>query len=179
LRGTIAVVAILVKGHTVPTKVKVHPVDLYFAQAFTELIYANEMAFVSTTLLFLFKLGRDPLGLESKFTPVEKSTGKQRVIVRYNCKGEGHMSKKCTKPKRKRDDAWFKDKVLLVQAQANGQELEFLVDSGIAETQSTQYVVTNNAAYQADDLDAYDSDYDELNSTNNALMVNLSHYGSD
>nr|GEW48456.1 hypothetical protein [Tanacetum cinerariifolium] len=56
-----------------------------------------------------------------------------------------------------------RDKVLLVQAQANGQvlheeELEFLADPGIAETQSIQYVVTNNAAYQADDLDAYDSD---------------------
>nr|GFB52491.1 retrovirus-related Pol polyprotein from transposon TNT 1-94 [Tanacetum cinerariifolium] len=46
--------------------------------------------------------------------------GKQRVIVCYNCKGEGHVSKKCTKPKRKRDAEWFKDKVLLVQAQANG-----------------------------------------------------------
>nr|GEY47837.1 hypothetical protein [Tanacetum cinerariifolium] len=50
------------------------------------------------------------------------ASGKQRVIVCYNCKGEGHMSKKCTKPKRKRDAKWFKDKVLLVQAQANGQE---------------------------------------------------------
>nr|GEX87723.1 hypothetical protein [Tanacetum cinerariifolium] len=72
-------------------------------------------------------------------------------------------NERCTKPKRKRDEAWFKDKVLLVQAQANGQvlheeELEFLADPGIAETQSIQYVVTNNAAYQADDLDAYDSD---------------------
>nr|GEU96156.1 hypothetical protein [Tanacetum cinerariifolium] len=37
--------------------------------------------------------------------------------------GEGHMSKQCIKPKRKRDEAWFKDKVLLVQAQANGQVL--------------------------------------------------------
>nr|GEW62180.1 hypothetical protein [Tanacetum cinerariifolium] len=78
----------------------------------------------------------------------------------------------------------FKDKVLLVQAQANGQvhhkeELEFLADPGIAETQSTQYVVTNNAAYQADDSDAYDSNYDELNSAKIALMVNLSHYRSD
>nr|GEU98985.1 retrovirus-related Pol polyprotein from transposon TNT 1-94 [Tanacetum cinerariifolium] len=77
----------------------------------------------------------------------------------------------------------FKDKVLLVQAQANGQvlheeELEFLADPGIAETQSTQYVVTNNAAYQADDLDAYDSDCDEINSAKIALMENLSHYGS-
>nr|GEU64521.1 hypothetical protein [Tanacetum cinerariifolium] len=90
----------------------------------------------------------------------------------------------CIKPKRKRDEAWFKDKVLLVQAQANGQviheeQLEFLADPGIVETQSTQYVVTNNAAYQANDLDAYDSDCDELNSTKIALMANLSHYGSN
>ncbi|GKF90980.1 hypothetical protein Tco_0274681, partial [Tanacetum coccineum] len=36
-----------------------------------------------------------------------------------------------------------------------------------------------NAAYQADDLDAYDSDCDELNTAKVALMANLSHYGSD
>nr|GFB29551.1 retrovirus-related Pol polyprotein from transposon TNT 1-94 [Tanacetum cinerariifolium] len=52
--------------------------------------------------------------------------GKQRVITCYNCKGEGHMSEQCTKPRRKRDAEWFKDKVLLVQAQANGQEIESL-----------------------------------------------------
>nr|GFD11226.1 hypothetical protein [Tanacetum cinerariifolium] len=71
-----------------------------------------------------------------------------------------------------------------VQAQANGQvlyeeELEFLADPGIAETQSTHYVITNNASYQADDLDAYDSDCDELNSAKITLMANLSHYGFD
>nr|GFD58187.1 integrase, catalytic region, zinc finger, CCHC-type, peptidase aspartic, catalytic [Tanacetum cinerariifolium] len=42
-----------------------------------------------------------------------------------------------------------------------------------------QIVVTNNAAYQADDLDAYDSDCDEIKSAKIALMANLSHYGSD
>nr|GFA10253.1 hypothetical protein [Tanacetum cinerariifolium] len=36
---------------------------------------------------------------------------KQRTVVYYNCKGEGHMSKQCTKPKRKRDQAWCKDKL--------------------------------------------------------------------
>ncbi|GJR47316.1 retrovirus-related pol polyprotein from transposon TNT 1-94 [Tanacetum coccineum] len=72
------------------------------------------------------------------------------TVICYNCKGEGHMSKQCTKPKRKQDDSWFKDKVLLVQAQEN-----------------------------ADDLDAYDSDCDELNTAKVALMANLSHYGSD
>ncbi|GKC41236.1 hypothetical protein Tco_1058958 [Tanacetum coccineum] len=113
-----------------------------------------------------------------------RNSGKQRTVICYNCKGERHMSKQCTKPKRKRDDSWFKDKVLLVQAQANGQilheeELAFLADPGIAEGQATQTVITHNAAYQADDLDAYDSSCDELNTAKVSLMANLSHYGSD
>nr|GFA92997.1 hypothetical protein [Tanacetum cinerariifolium] len=130
------------------------------------------------------------------------TTRRQRVIVCYNCKGEGHMAKQCTKPKRKHDTEWFKDKVLLVQAQASGQdmqvpstseqstilaqsntestkELDFLADPGTAESSTNQTVITTNAAYQADDLDAYDSDCDELNSAKVALMAKLSHYGSD
>ncbi|GJW67108.1 hypothetical protein Tco_0121532, partial [Tanacetum coccineum] len=76
------------------------------------------------------------------------------------------------------------DKVLLVQAQANGQilheeEVAFLADPRIAEGQATQTVNTHNDANQVDDLDAYDSDFDELNTAKVALMVNLSHYGSD
>ncbi|GKC93740.1 hypothetical protein Tco_1159182 [Tanacetum coccineum] len=99
-------------------------------------------------------------------------------------KGEEHMSKQCIKPKRKHDDLWFKDKVLLVQAQSNSQipheeELAFLADLGTAEGQSTQTIISHNAAYQADDLDAYDSNCDELNTAKVALMANLSHYGSD
>ncbi|GJS12315.1 hypothetical protein Tco_0369111 [Tanacetum coccineum] len=71
-----------------------------------------------------------------------------------------------------------------VISQVNGQilheeELAFLADPRIAEGQATQTVITHNAAYQADDLDAYDSDCDELNTAKVALMANLSHYGSD
>nr|GFC30232.1 hypothetical protein [Tanacetum cinerariifolium] len=73
------------------------------------------------------------------------------LIVLVFQKGEGHMSKQCTKPKRKMDEAWFKDK----------------------------YVITNNATYQADDLDAYESDCDEINLVKIALMANLSHYVFD
>ncbi|GJT40187.1 retrovirus-related pol polyprotein from transposon TNT 1-94 [Tanacetum coccineum] len=125
-------------------------------------------------------------GTTRTFTPGASgsNSGKQRIVTCYNCKGEGHMSKQCTKPRRKRDDSWFKEKVLLVQAQASGQilheeELAFLADPGIPEAQATQTVITHNAAYQADDLDAYDSDCDELNTAKVALMANLSHYGSD
>ncbi|GKC64118.1 hypothetical protein Tco_1096716 [Tanacetum coccineum] len=83
-----------------------------------------------------------------------------------------------------RSDSWFKDKVLMVQAQANGQilheeELAFLADPEIIEGQATQTVITHNAAYQADDLNAYDSDCDVINTVKVALMANLSHYGSD
>ncbi|GJW34152.1 integrase, catalytic region, zinc finger, CCHC-type containing protein [Tanacetum coccineum] len=125
-------------------------------------------------------------GISRTYTPGASgsNSGKQRTVICYNCKGEGHMSRQCTKPKRKRDDSWFKEKVLLVQAQAHGQilneeELAFLADPDIPEGQGTQTVITHNAAYQADDLDAYDSDCDELNSAKVALMANLSHYGSD
>nr|GFD25755.1 hypothetical protein [Tanacetum cinerariifolium] len=76
-------------------------------------------------------------GTSKTYTPgTSASTNrKQRVVIYYNCKGEGHVSKQRTKPKRKRDDSWFKDKALLVQAQANGQilhdeELQFLADPG-------------------------------------------------
>ncbi|GKA22791.1 hypothetical protein Tco_0708753, partial [Tanacetum coccineum] len=49
----------------------------------------------------------------------------------------------------------------------------------IPKGQSTQTVITHNATYQADDLDTYDSDCDELNTSKVALMANLSHYDSD
>nr|GEV50840.1 retrotransposon protein, putative, unclassified [Tanacetum cinerariifolium] len=90
------------------------------------------------------------------YTPAASGSNsrKQRIVICYNCKGEGHMSKQCTKPKRKQDDSWFKDKVLLT-------------------------VITYNAAYQADDLDAYDSDCAKLNTAKVALMANLYNYGSD
>ncbi|GJY34475.1 hypothetical protein Tco_0418944 [Tanacetum coccineum] len=77
------------------------------------------------------------------------STGKQRTVICYNCK-----------------------------AQANGQilheeELAFLADPETVEGQATQTIITHN------DLDAYDSDCDELNTAKVALMANLSHYGLD
>ncbi|GJY96557.1 integrase, catalytic region, zinc finger, CCHC-type containing protein [Tanacetum coccineum] len=110
--------------------------------------------------------------------------GQQRAVKCFNCQGGGNMARQCPKPKRKMDATWFREKVLLVEAQGNGkvrneEELEFLADHGIAEGPVTQSVITHNAAYQADDLDAYDSDCDEISIAKAVLMANLSSYGSD
>nr|GFA15588.1 hypothetical protein [Tanacetum cinerariifolium] len=43
----------------------------------------------------------------------------ERTVVCYKCKGEGHVSKQCTKPKRKRDESWFKDKAMPLSEQSN------------------------------------------------------------
>nr|GEV08417.1 hypothetical protein [Tanacetum cinerariifolium] len=98
-----------------------------------------------------------------------------QVVKCFNCEGECHITRQCPKPKRKRDATWFREKVLLVKAQRNSkvlneEELEFLADPGIAEGPVTQSVITHNAAYQADDLDAYDSECDEI-STAKAFPV--------
>ncbi|GKF40206.1 integrase, catalytic region, zinc finger, CCHC-type containing protein, partial [Tanacetum coccineum] len=83
-------------------------------------------------------------GTTRKYTPGASgsNTGKQRTAICYNCKGDGHIAKQCTKPKRKRDETWFNDKVLLVQAQASGQvltkeEITFLADPGLPNTQTS------------------------------------------
>nr|GEZ43425.1 hypothetical protein [Tanacetum cinerariifolium] len=151
--------------------------------------YANDVRLMHERNSDPLALGRHTslaVGTSRTYTSGESgnNSGKQRTGICYNCKGKGHMSKQCTKPKRKRDESWFKDKVLLVHAQANGQilhkeELAFLADLGITEAQTTQNVITHNAAYHADDLDAYDSDCDEINTAKIELMANLSQYGSD
>ncbi|GKD77303.1 hypothetical protein Tco_1339924 [Tanacetum coccineum] len=62
---------------------------------------------------------------------------------------------------------------------SNSGKQRNVIYPGITEGQATQTVITHNAAYQADDLDVYDSDCDELNTAKVALMANLSYYGSD
>nr|GEZ32958.1 integrase, catalytic region, zinc finger, CCHC-type, peptidase aspartic, catalytic [Tanacetum cinerariifolium] len=120
--------------------------------------HSSEYSPAETRLVFLvFQKGDDSIDAINHMMSFLTAVVTLRVIVCYNYKGEGHTSKQCTKPKRKRDAEWFKDKVLLVQAQANRQvlqeeELEFLADPEMTESSSNQNI---------------------------ALMANLSHYGSD
>nr|GEW69247.1 retrovirus-related Pol polyprotein from transposon TNT 1-94 [Tanacetum cinerariifolium] len=94
-------------------------------------------------------------GTSRTYTPVASgsNSGKQRTVICYNSQANGQI--------------------------LHEKELAFLADPGIPEGRPTKTVITHNAAYQVDDLDAYDSDCDELNTAKVALIENLSHYGSD
>ncbi|GJW66097.1 hypothetical protein Tco_0117981 [Tanacetum coccineum] len=78
-----------------------------------------------------------------------KFKGDLRVLL-----GEGHMARQCTKPKRPRNFAWLKEKMLLTK-------------------------IPQNDVFQTDDLDAYDSDCNDISSAKAVLMANLSSYDSD
>ncbi|GJV83118.1 hypothetical protein Tco_1523016 [Tanacetum coccineum] len=66
-----------------------------------------------------------------------------------------------------------KEKAMLAEAQEAGQildeeQLAFLIDLGIQASQA-QTVTPHNAAFQTEDLDAYDSDYNEKSSDSNII----------
>nr|GEV62337.1 integrase, catalytic region, zinc finger, CCHC-type, peptidase aspartic, catalytic [Tanacetum cinerariifolium] len=73
----------------------------------------------------------------------------------------------------------IKGKAICTNSALNLRGNGMIQDPGIAKGQATQTVITRNAAYQANNLDAYDSDCNELNTAKVTLMANLSHYGSD
>nr|GEZ59836.1 hypothetical protein [Tanacetum cinerariifolium] len=110
--------------------------------------------------------------------------GRAIVVKCYNCQGEGHMGRQCTQPKMTRNAAWFKEKEILAEAQKAGpilneEQLAFLVDAGIPDGQTAQTTILNTAAFQSEDLDAYDSDCDDVSNAKAVLMANLSNYGYD
>ncbi|GJS84718.1 hypothetical protein Tco_0751259 [Tanacetum coccineum] len=57
--------------------------------------------------------------------------------------------------------------------------LAFLADLRISDGQEINTTIPQNAAFQTNDLDAYDFDYDDISSANAVLMANLSSYDSN
>nr|GEW24662.1 hypothetical protein [Tanacetum cinerariifolium] len=108
------------------------------------------MEFVSTVMASHFPLTNNQL--KTSCNPRNQATiqdGRvtvQQVQGRYGQRFIGNMVRQCTQPKRPRNSGWFKEKMLLVQA---------------------------------DDLNSYDSDCDDISSTKAILMANLSSYGSN
>nr|GEV58980.1 integrase, catalytic region, zinc finger, CCHC-type, peptidase aspartic, catalytic [Tanacetum cinerariifolium] len=52
-------------------------------------------------------------------------------------------------------------------------------DPGVPDNQAIQTIIPNNAAFQTEDLDTYDSDCDDISNAKAVLMANISNYGFD
>nr|GEX71715.1 hypothetical protein [Tanacetum cinerariifolium] len=85
------------------------------------------------------------------------NSGQARPVKCYNCNGAGHIARYCTQPKQPQNSKYYKDNMLLMQAQEN-RDLALNVDN----------------VFQADDCDVFDSDVDEAPTTQTMFMANLS-----
>ncbi|GJW02406.1 putative ribonuclease H-like domain-containing protein [Tanacetum coccineum] len=148
--------------------------------------YLGQHEFHANEVRLMHECNSDPLALQGDdpIDAINHMMSLLSAVVTSRYSTTNNQLRNLSNPRQQATINDGRDKVLLVQAQANGQilheeELAFLADPGIAKGQATQTVITHNAAYQADDLDAYDSGCDELNTAKVTLMANLSHYGSD
>ncbi|GJU30619.1 retrovirus-related pol polyprotein from transposon TNT 1-94 [Tanacetum coccineum] len=112
--------------------------------------------------------------------------GQARQIKCYNCNGIGHIARNCTQSKHPQNSEYFKDKMLLMQAQENGaaldeEQLLFIAggqDNAVNEDVDEQPVqdlaLTVDNVFLADDCDAFVSDVDEAPTAHTMFMENLS-----
>nr|GEX78794.1 hypothetical protein [Tanacetum cinerariifolium] len=111
---------------------------------------------------------------------------KARQVKCYNCNSTGHIARNCTQPKRLQNFKYYKDKMLLMQAQQNGVALDakklfFLaggqdnaIDDDVDEQPVQDLALNVNNVFQADDCDAFNSDVDEAPTAQTMFMANLS-----
>ncbi|GKE81393.1 hypothetical protein Tco_1551393 [Tanacetum coccineum] len=84
---------------------------------------------------------------------------KVRVLL-----GEGHMARQCTQPKRPRNSTWFKEKMLLVQAQES-DAYDFDCDdisSAKAVLMANLYSYDSDVLFEVPQHDTYQND-DKIN----------------
>nr|GEU89760.1 hypothetical protein [Tanacetum cinerariifolium] len=108
-----------------------------------------------------------------------------KIIQCYNYKGDSHIARQFTQPKRAQNSAWFMEKMLLSQVQEtwialNEEQLSFLADTGErVDSGIDAYTLTTNAIFQTNGIDSFDSDCNEVPAAQTSFMANLSDYDSD
>nr|GEZ77489.1 hypothetical protein [Tanacetum cinerariifolium] len=91
---------------------------------------------------------------------------KGKLVICYNCRGKGHVSRKCKKKKRVKDSQYFKDKMLLMEAKEKRAVLDAEAEAFLAVVECTApydqpLTITTTNIFEVSHKDAYDSDVDE------------------